>query len=140
MCINFYVLYFNIFLRFKTVCKFALCCTVFSPLFFSLIVFVTSVWAKVHFTRLIFRRQHKIAIKALSSSETVSGFWDSRGGINITRTPHNVRLYVHCLSWLLQGRIVSIVIRVGGCTGRGWNDGRPRNTNPFLPRAWMHPE
>jgi len=38
--------------------------------------------------------RHKSAI----SSEMVSGCYDSRGGTNITRTLHDVTLYVHCLS------------------------------------------
>jgi len=47
----------------------------------------------------------------------VSGGWNSRGGINITSTPHNVRLYIHCVSCLLQGSIIGIVIRVGDVLG-----------------------
>jgi hypothetical protein len=41
--------------------------------------------------------RHKIAIKALSSSEMVPGRWDSQG-INITRKSHNVTSHAHCLS------------------------------------------
>jgi len=36
--------------------------------------------------------------KARSSNEMVSGGYSGRGGIKITRTRHNVTLYVHCLS------------------------------------------
>jgi hypothetical protein len=43
-------------------------------------------------------RRHKISIKALSSSEMVSGCWDSWGGTNIMRTWNKTMLYVHCLS------------------------------------------
>ena len=35
-----------------------------------------------------------------SSSDTVSCFYDSRLGVNLTRTPHNVMLQLHCLSCL----------------------------------------
>jgi len=33
------------------------------------------------------------------------------------RTPHNVRLYTHCVTCLLQGSIVDIAIRVGDALG-----------------------
>lgn len=42
-------------------------------------------------------RRHSVARKALSWTEILWGSWDSRRGINITRSLHNVTLYVHCL-------------------------------------------
>ena len=43
-------------------------------------------------------RRNYIPINALSSSEMVSGYQDSRWSINIMGTRHNVTLYAHCLS------------------------------------------
>jgi len=45
--------------------------------------------------------RHKVAIEALSWNEMLSGCYDSRGGVNITRTLHIVTLSVHCMSCLL---------------------------------------
>jgi len=38
-----------------------------------------------------------MVIRALSSSEMVSGCQDSRGGINVTQTRYNLTLYVNNL-------------------------------------------
>ena len=47
--------------------------------------------------RFIIAGDMKLVIKAPSWREMVSGCYNSRGGINITRTRHDVALYVHCL-------------------------------------------
>jgi len=38
-----------------------------------------------------------MTIKVFSSGDFVSGWLDSRGGINIVWTPHIVMLHVNCL-------------------------------------------
>ena len=38
-----------------------------------------------------------VAVRALFKSKIVSGCQDSRGGINITRTFYNAKLYVNCI-------------------------------------------
>jgi hypothetical protein len=37
--------------------------------------------------------------KSTLCGEMISGCWDSRGGINITRTRQTVTLHLPCLSW-----------------------------------------
>lgn len=44
------------------------------------------------------------AIKAISSSEMVSGWWDGRRGVDIMRARHSVTLHVQCLSSLSLGQ------------------------------------
>jgi hypothetical protein len=45
-------------------------------------------------------RRHEITTKSLFSSKRVSGCYDSRGGINITRTRHNVNITLCCVTCL----------------------------------------
>jgi len=64
-------------------------------------------------------------IKSPHGKEMVSGCWDSRVGINIMRTRHNVTLWLRCLSWLYEayvrfcgpGSVVDIAARYGLVTG-----------------------
>ena len=64
--------------------------------------------------RFIFTHFIKSPIKALSSNEMLSGCQHRRGGINITRTRHSIRLYVSLI--LFRINLIVLVWEALKCT------------------------